>query len=302
MMPLQVLVEPVITSTPSPAVKGPFLPTNCASQASSAHLSPMPAVWVETSTVRVAMAPSSFRVTNTVTSPPLLPPRPLKPGADAVSTSAAGAVSSAAGASSTVSTTSTATPMATLAASTTALEVTVAPVKASMLSPTSGVAFLPMNWFRKASSSPQRVPKPWVSPVESTTMPVITLFASTVRVTVTSDWKPFAVPVSSVVAAGASSTAGTASSTGVSSTSAGRAAFTASMTALEVTVAPVSTSASTGAVLPTNWFRKASSSPQRVPKPWVSPVESTTMPVITPASSAYTVTFTSDWKPFAAAS
>ncbi len=215
----------------------------------------------------VAIAPFSSRVRVTLTSD-------WKPFAEAVNASAAG-----------ISTSATETPMAALAASTTALEVTVAPASASMPSPRSGVAFLPMNWFRKASSSAQRVPRPAVSPEASTAMPVITP-ASTVRVTVTSLWKPCALPVLLSPAA---------------SSSAGNRLFTASITALEVTVAPASTSTVTGAVLPMNWFRKASSSAQRVPKPSVSLAESTAMVAIAPFSSRVTVTLTSDWKPFAEA-
>ena len=76
-----------------------------------------------------------------------------------------------------------------------------------------------------------------------------------------------------------------------------RAAFTASMTALEVTVAPVRASASTGAVLPMNWLRNASSSPQRVPKPGVSSPDLTISSAIAPFSSTVSSTTTSDWKP-----
>ena len=93
-------------------------------KASSVQGFAMASVSPEASTTMVAMVPSAFRVTVTFT----LDSRPL-----AEATSSAG-----------VSTAS-ATPMAALAAFTTASEVTVAPDRASMPSPRSGVAFLPMN-------------------------------------------------------------------------------------------------------------------------------------------------------------
>jgi len=83
---------------------------------------------------------------------------------------------------------------AALAASTTAVEVTVAPARASMFSPRAKGAALPMNWPMKASSSAQRVPKPGVSSPEAIIMEAMAPF-STVRVTVTSLWNPLAVPV-----------------------------------------------------------------------------------------------------------
>ncbi len=169
-----------------------------------------------------------------------------------------------------------------------ALEVTVALDRTS--TPSRG-RVLPMNWFRKASSSPQRVPKLGVSLLESTLMEAILPSASITTVTATSDWKPFAEAVFS-----SPSTAGAASS------AAGAREFRASMIALEVTVALDRTSTpSRGRVLPMNWFRNASSSPQRVPKLGVSLLESTLMEAILPSVSITTVTATSDWKPFAEA-
>ena len=125
---LEVKVAPETTSTPS---KGPFLPMNWLRKASSVQGAAIAAVSPEASTAIVAMAPSSFRVMVTFTSD-------SRPFAEAV-------ISAAAGASVGISTSATATPMAALAASITALEVTVAPESASIPSPRSGVAFLPMN-------------------------------------------------------------------------------------------------------------------------------------------------------------
>ena len=115
--------------------------------------------------------------------------------------------------------------------------------------------------------------------------------ASITTVTLTSDWKPFAEAVFS-----------SPSTAGATSSAAGAREFRASIIALEVMVAPDSTSTpSTGRVLPMNWFRKASSSAQRVPKLGVSLEESTLMEAILPSASITTVTLTSDWKPFAEA-
>ena len=230
---------------------------------------------------------STFKVAVTVPVKPLLPsstavPLSFRPR-DAPSSSEITVAGASAGAA------EEAAAMASLAALTTAVEVMVAPESASTFSPRVRGAVLPMNWARKASSVVQRVPKPSVSPVESTRMEAIAP-SSRVTVTVTSLWKPCAValPLIPPAEAGAS-----------------RAAFTASTTAVEVMVAPESASAFSprvkGPVLPMNWLRKASSVVQRVPKPSVSPVESTVRPEIAPEASTVSSTFTSLAKPLAVA-
>ena len=197
MMPLLVIVEPVMMSMPfSPATNGPFLPMNWPSHASSAHLSPIVAVWLDTSTVRVAMVPSSFRVTFTVTSPPMLPI--TKPGADAVRVPAG---TGSAEVSTEGSSTSSSPPprlkgtasgltgaaQASFTASTTAVEVTVAPASASMPAPRVKGALLPINCSAKLASVVARVPKPMVSPMELMFRPVMTFASSIVSWTSTSD-------------------------------------------------------------------------------------------------------------------
>ena len=82
-----------------------------------------------------------------------------------------------------------------LIASTTAVEVTVAPDSASTSSPRVTGMVLPMNCSAKAASVAQRVPKPEVSLEESMVRAVISLFSPTVKVTVTLDWKPAAEAV-----------------------------------------------------------------------------------------------------------
>ena len=136
-----------------------------------------------------------------------------------------------------------------LTASTTAVEVMVAPVTASTPSPRVSGADLPMNWLVKASSA-QRWPRPSVSPEASTVSVAIAPAPSVVRVTVTSLTKPFLLAVMPSAAAGA-------------------APLTASITALEVMVAPVSASTpSTGIVLPMKRSVN-SASMQRWPRPGV---------------------------------
>ena len=288
---VEVTVAPVTASTPSPRVKGAVLPINWLVKASSAHFCPRPAVSPEASMVSVAIAPASSVVTVTATSL-------AKPFLLAVLPSAAGASASAAGAAvdsapsvtlpfSTVRFTSrspvkpsagmiTAAPSgftprvapsssamgsitsagaevgadsSSLTASTTAVEVMVAPVTASMPSPRASGADLPMNWLVKASSA-QRWPRPSVSPDASTESVAIAPAPSVVRVTVTSLTKPFLLAVMPSAAAGA-------------------APLTASITALEVTVAPASASTpSTGIVLPMKRSVN-SASMQRWPRPGV---------------------------------
>ena len=81
------------------------------------------------------------------------------------------------------------------------------------------------------------------------------------------------------------------------------ATFRASITALEVTVAPESTSmpspTTKGPFLPMNWLMKASSVAQRVPKPEVSSAEPMLRAAMVPSSFRVTDTFTSLWKPWA---
>ena len=107
-----------------------------------------------------------------------------------------------------------------------------------------------------------------------------------VTVTFTSDSNPFAEAVSSSAAGAASS--------------AGNKLFTALITALEVKVAPATTSAVKGPFLPMNWLRKASSV-QGVAIAAVSPEASTTIVAMVPSAFRVTVTFTSDSRPFAEA-
>ncbi len=200
MMPVLVIVEFVITSMPfSPATNGPFLPMNWPSHASSAHLSPMPGVWLDTSTLRVAMVPSSFSVTFTVTSPPMSPI--TKPGAAAVRVPAGVGSTGSAEASTEGSSASSSPPprskgtasgftgaaQASFTASTTAVEVTVAPASASMPSPKVKGALLPTNCSAKLASVVARVPKPMVSPMELMFRPVMTFASSIVSWTSTSD-------------------------------------------------------------------------------------------------------------------
>ena len=129
--PSEVKVAPVTMSTFSPFTKGPFLPMNWPRNSSVLHRSHTGGTCWLLSMVSAPIVPSSFSTTLTPTS------LPAKPTAAAVRGAAAG-----------ISTSSTATPMAALAASITALEVTVAPDRASIPSPRSGVAFLPTNWAR----------------------------------------------------------------------------------------------------------------------------------------------------------
>ena len=124
----------------------------------------------------------------------------------------------------------------------------VAPDSTSTFSPAVKGAVLPMNWFRNASSSAQRVPKPGVSLAEPISMDSTAPLASKVAVTVTSDWKPCAVAVLPVTGAGAAgffsatpnasrlpSAGALPSATSLTHLS---ALLEASSTAVEVTVAP----------------------------------------------------------------
>ena len=138
-------------------------------------------------------------------------------------------------------------------------------------------------------------------------------FSSRVTTAFTSEAKPRAVPTSAsagrgwatVSTAGSSAPASPPRSKGTASgfTGAAQAALTASMTALEVTVAPVSVSmfspAAKGAALPTNCWANSGSVLARVPKPIVSPMASMFRPVTTPASSMVSWTRTSEAKPLA---
>ena len=190
-------------------------------------------------------------------------------------------------------------------ASTTALEVTVAPASASMPSPMATGAVLPTNCAAKAASSMQRVPKPAVSLAESITMPLIAPAASMVSLTVTSDWKPRAVPtstspVSSICSTGAFSATPKASTGSVrplpiTVLTAASALLAAFRTAVEVTVAPDSASMLPPAVtsIPLNCSHLSSAS-QREPKPFVSTkfVSPIFAPVILPSLPTPRVTAT----------
>ena len=195
------------------AVKGPFLPMNWPRKASVLTMSHTGGICLLLSMVMAAMVPSSFRVMVTPTS------SPMKPGAAAVIWLPAGAASSAGNREFT--------------AVMTALEVKVAPDTTS--APSKG-PFLPMNWLRKASSV-QGFAIASVSPEASTVMVAMVPSSFRVMVTFTSDSRPLAEAV-------------LPPSTGAASSA--YRAFTASITALEVKVAPATTSAVKGAALPMN--------------------------------------------------
>ena len=139
---------------------------------------------------------------------------------------------------------------AAFSASTTALEVTVAPDRASMPSPMAKGPVLPMNCSAKAASSPQRVPKPGVSSPERISMPLTAPLASRVMLTFTLDWKPWAspdctAPVRAGLAGLASAALGAPKTTSAfmvlsmaTSATHFRALLVAFSTAVEVTVAP----------------------------------------------------------------
>ena len=177
--------------------------------------------------------------------------------------------------------------------------------------PSTGMV-LPMNCSAKAVSSVQRVPMEGVSPMESMVRVAMVPSAFRVTMAITSEAKPRAVPTSAPSGRGSAMVSTAESSADSSSpkekgtasgfSGAAQAAFTASMTALEVTVAPESTSmlsVEKGAALPTNCWANSASVVARVPKPAVSPMASMFRPVTTPASSMVSCTRTSDWKPCA---
>ena len=145
-------------------------------------------------------------------------------------------------------------------ASTTAVEVMVAPATASTSSPRVTGRVLPMNCAVK-SSSPHFWPKPAVSPLASTVSAVM-VPSSMVAVTVTSLAKPFMVAVTSSPVA-SSTGASVASGSSVASSVEAARLFRASTTAVEVMVAPATASTSsprvTGRVLPMNCAVKSSS-------------------------------------------
>ena len=174
---------------------------------------------------------------------------------------------------------------ASLAASTTAWEVMVAPEIASMPSPRVRGADLPMNW-EVNSSSMASWPRPAVSPLASTVMAAMAPF-SRVIFTVTSLAKPLAVAVSTSAPAEAG---------------ADRALLMASTAAWELMVAPDTLSMPSprvkGPVLPINWEVKASSMVSW-PRPAVSPLASMDSCAMAPASSRVSCTFTSLAKPLA---
>ena len=144
-------------------------------KSSSAHFWPKPAVSPLASTVSAVMVPLS-RVAVTVTSL-------AKPFIVAV------ASSPAAGASAASSASSAGAAARLFKASTTAVDVMVAPATASTSSPRVTGRVLPMNCAVKSSSA-HFWPKPAVSPLASTVSAVITP-SSRVAVTVTSLEKPF---------------------------------------------------------------------------------------------------------------
>ncbi len=282
----EVTVAPDRASTPSPMATVPDLPINCwIKAASSAQRVPKPGVSLAESITMEAMAPFST-VMVTVTSLWKPPAVPVK---------AAGAEAGAASAA--------------LMAFTTASEVTVAPVRASMPSPMAKGPVLPTNCSIKAASSAQRVPKPGVSLEESMFRAVTAPVSSRETSTVTSLWKPPAVPLRTSPVMGAEGAAGF--SAGAPKATRGdtagsfsratlvtqcRALLTASSTALEVTVAPdrASKEPPLTASMPTNWSWNDASL-ARVPKPGVSAklVSPTAQPVTRPSGPTPRVTATS---------
>ena len=308
---LEVKVAPETTSTPS---KGPFLPMNWLRKASSVQGVAMPAVSPEASTVRVAMVPSSLKVAVTVTSDsrPLAEAvfAPSGRGSAAVSTTGSSAVSEPKGAASGLAGASTAA----LTALTTAVEVTVAPAMASMFSPMAKGAVFPMNCSAKAGSSMQRVPKPAVSPEDSMARPVMAPEASLVSWTRTSEAKPRALPswmspsraiCSTTTLAGAPRlSTGAVYSMFSRAAAVSRALLDASMTALEVTVAPEMASMEPPSAMAMS-LKVSSRSVlffHLSPMPAVSLklLSPTFAPVITPFMSTPRVTATVLWKPLTA--
>ena len=254
------------------------------------------------------MAPSSFRVRVTVTSP-------LKPGAEAV-------LASAGRGSATVSTTGSsvsASPprlkgtasgfsgaaQAALTALMTALEVMVAPVRTSMFSPAAKGADLPTNCCANSGSVVARVPKPMVSPMASIFRPVTTPASSMVSWTRTSEAKPRALPSWMPPSRATCSTTGAA---GVPFSTTSRAAMprtslmqlTAALvafsTALEVTVAPVMASMEPplAVSIRVNCSQRSVSAFHFMPKPAVSAKlpSPMTAPVTMPSSPTPRVTAT----------
>ena len=279
-------VAPVTTS----AVKGPALPMNCARKASSFTMSHTGGTCLLLSMAIVAMVPSSLKVTVTPTS------APMKPGAEATlapSGSASAEVSSAVSAPKGTASGLAGASTAAFTAATTAVEVTVAPDRASMFSPMAKGAVLPTNCSAKVGSSMQRVPKPAVSPEDSMARPVMAPLASMVSWTLTSEAKPLAEPswispVRAICSTGffsATPKTSTGSVRSMFSTSATvpRAMLEAFSTAVEVTVAPDRASMAPPSFrsMPTNcsvWF----SASQREPKPEVSAKE--VSPILAPVT------------------
>ena len=187
----EVMVAPLMPSTPSPRVKGPVLPMNWPVNSSSAQRWPRPGVSPEASTVRAEIAPEPSTVSSTFTSlaKPLavadctLPVRGAE-GAEGFSAGAPKVTSGSAAGSLPRATLSTQR-RALLVASSTALLVTVAPESASKEPPFT--ASMPTNCSWKAGSL-ARAPKPAVSAklVSPTAQPVTRPLVSTPRVTATS--------------------------------------------------------------------------------------------------------------------
>ena len=157
---------------------------NCAVKSSSPHFWPKPAVSPLASTVSAVMVPLS-RVAVTVTS--LAKPFMVAVASSPVASSAGASAASGASVASSVEA------ARLFRASTTAVEVMVAPATASTSSPRVTGRVLPMNCAVK-SSSPHFWPKPAVSPLASTVSAVM-VPSSMVAVTVTSLAKPFMVAV-----------------------------------------------------------------------------------------------------------
>ena len=187
----EVMVAPDTLSIPSPRVKGPALPINWEVKASSMASWPRPAVSPLASMVSCAMAPASSRVSCTFTSlaKPLAEPSCTAPvrgavWAGALVSSLAPKVTNGSAVVVSPRATSATQRSASLVAFSTAVDVTVAPDKASKEPPFT--ASIPINCSWKDSSF-ARAPKPGVSAklVSPTAQPVTRPSVPTPRFTAT---------------------------------------------------------------------------------------------------------------------
>ena len=271
-------MAPVSASIPfSPKVKGPALPINWSVNSASDARFPRPSVSFGVSMVRALIVPSSFFSAWTVTSPP-------KPCSVASVTEPAAAGSSCVFVSSGAASSPAASRLIAFRA---AVEVTVAPDRASIpSSPKVNGPLLPMNCSVN-SASDARLPRPSVSFGVSMVRALIVPSSFFSARTVTSPPKPCSVaseaePAAAGSAAGSSvgSSAGSAAGSSSFSASAGTASspvmirLIAFRAAVEVTVAPDRASIPSspkvnGPLLPMNCSVN-SASDARLPRPSVS--------------------------------